>query len=281
MLDFHRTDISRHAPRASHPAAAAPHPAPHPASTHGVWYTIRGCVNQPRRSRVDLNLTPTVSPLMRSLMAHVCWRMAVAAWMSYVSPHIHRPPRPCRALIQWLALTLTPHLCGTQACSRLCYNHGRWARRAPGSRKGAACTPPPCLTALGPHTTRGLASSEECSSWNYRQNTIAERPSWHQSEEAPTPTPPRTAMPAHPMTSQFNNGNLRLTARVRTPVVPRVASASPCTRARTAAPPAPAPPTPDLDGSTERDKLRALPLRGPLGRPPHGSRWRTAHTLTS
>jgi len=141
--------------------------------------------------------------------------------------------------------------------------------------------PPPCLTALGPHTTRGLASSEECSSWNYRQNTIAERPSWHQSEEAPTPTPPRTAMPAHPMTSQFNNGNLRLTARVRTPVVPRVPSASPCTRARTAAPPAPAPPTPDLDGSTERDKLRALPLRGPLGRPPHGSRWRTAHTLTS
>ena len=35
------------------------------------------------------------------------------------------------------------------------------------------------------------------------------------------------------------------------------------------------------DGSTERDKLRALPLRGRMGRPPHGSRWRTAHTLTS
>lgn len=67
---------------------------------------------------------------------------------------------------------------------------------------------PACLTALGPHTTRGLASSEECSSWNYRQNTIAERPSWHQSEEAPTPThpsptspnPPPTPAHAHPRT---------------------------------------------------------------------------------
>ena len=65
-------------PHATHPA---PHTQPqlqpqphltHPASTHGVWYTIRGCLNQPRRSRVDLNLTPTASPLMRSLMAHVC-----------------------------------------------------------------------------------------------------------------------------------------------------------------------------------------------------------------
>ena len=139
-----------------------------------------------------------------------------------------------------------------------------------------ACTPTVPLTALGPHTSRGLASSEECSSWNYRQNTIAERPSWHQSEEAPTPAHPRTAMPAHPMTSQFNNGNLRLTARVRTPVVPRVPSAPPA-RAHAHSHRHP----PDMDGSTERDKLRALPLRGPLGRPPHGSRWRTAHTLTS
>ena len=41
----------------------------------------------------------------------------------------------------------------------------------------------------------GFASAEECSSWNYRQNTIAERPSWHQSEEAPTPTHPLTHAP--------------------------------------------------------------------------------------
>ena len=65
----------------------------HPPTTHGVWYTIRGCLNEPRRSRVDLNLAPTASPLMRSLMAHVRRRMAVAAWMSYVSPHIHRSPK--------------------------------------------------------------------------------------------------------------------------------------------------------------------------------------------
>ena len=30
-----------------------------------------------------------------------------------------------------------------------------------------------------------------------------------------------------------------------------------------------------------RGTLRTLPLRGPMGRQPHGSRWRTAHTLTS
>ena len=79
----------------------------------------------------------------------------------------------------------------------LCYNLWRWRRRrASASSKGAACTPtvPP---RIGLHTARGLASSEECSSWNYRQNTIAERPSWHQSEEAPTPPRPRTAMRPH------------------------------------------------------------------------------------
>ena len=101
---------------ATHPAphTQPSHPAPHPASTRGVWYTIRGCLNQPRRSRVDLNLTPTESPLMRSLMAHVCWRMAVAAWMSYVSPHIHLPPNlAAQSSVHWPPLTLTPHLLRT------------------------------------------------------------------------------------------------------------------------------------------------------------------------
>ena len=79
LLWVARFSPDRHfTPHATHPA---PHTQPqlqpqphltHPASTHGVWYTIRGCLNQPRRSRVDLNLTPTASPLMRSLMAHVC-----------------------------------------------------------------------------------------------------------------------------------------------------------------------------------------------------------------
>ena len=51
---------------------------------------------------------------MRSLMAHVCWRMAVAAWMSYVSPHIHRPPTlAALSFIHWLPQPLTPHLLRT------------------------------------------------------------------------------------------------------------------------------------------------------------------------
>ena len=43
---------------------------------------------------------------MRSLMAHVCRRMAVAAWMSYVSPHIHPSPKSPHAR---LAIRLVPH----------------------------------------------------------------------------------------------------------------------------------------------------------------------------
>ena len=87
------------------PSSAAPRTA---HRTRGVSCTIRGCLHQPRRSRADLNPTPTASPLMRSPMAHARRRMAVAAWMSYVSPHIHPPPKLLPAVIQWPPLTLTP-----------------------------------------------------------------------------------------------------------------------------------------------------------------------------
>ena len=90
-----------HAPPLAAPLAA-PHAAPRtPQRTRGVSCTIRGCLHQPRRSRADLNPTPTASPLMRSPMAHARRHMAVAAWMSYVSPHIHPSPKHLPAAVQW------------------------------------------------------------------------------------------------------------------------------------------------------------------------------------
>ena len=132
-------------PHATHPTPhTQPQPQPrprltHPASTPGVWYTIRGCLNQPRRSRVDLNLTPTASPLMRSLMAHVCLAngrgsVDVLCLSAHYTHPQTLPPCPSKE-----PLTLTPHRYGTQAGSRLCYNLGRWPRRASGASKGAPC----------------------------------------------------------------------------------------------------------------------------------------------
>ena len=96
--------LTRRTPRRT-PSRAAPRTA-HPQRTRGVSCTIRGCLHQPRRSRADLNPTPTASPLMRSPMAHARWHMAVAAWMSYVSPHIHPPPKHLPAVVQ---LSPNPH----------------------------------------------------------------------------------------------------------------------------------------------------------------------------
>lgn len=93
-------------------------------------------------------------------------------------------------------------------------------------------------------------------------------------KQPPSPHAAARRPRAAPMTSQLNKGNLRLTTRENT-LLFRGTLAS-----HAAAPTAPRT-TRLADGSTWRGTLRALPLRGRLGRPPHGSRWRTAHTLTS
>ena len=80
-----------------HPATPPPrHPAPpHPRTPPHAWrfaHNPRPTPHAPRRSRADLNPTPTASPLMRSPMAHARRHMAVAAWMSLcLSAHLSTP----------------------------------------------------------------------------------------------------------------------------------------------------------------------------------------------
>ena len=183
LLWVARFSPDRHfTPHATHPAPhTPPQPQPqphltHPASTPGVWYTIRGCLNQPRRSRVDLNLTPTESPLMRSLMAHVCLAHGRGS-VDVLCLSAHSPtPKPCRAVIHPLA---SPDPDPASFAHRRARGFATTSGDGDDAELQAAAKVrralPPCLPALGPHTARGLASSEECSSWNYRQNTIAER----------------------------------------------------------------------------------------------------------
>ena len=155
------THRAPHAPRAAPHAGAthrpfAPQPPPSPSSPHapdfprphpqppehfpGASCTIRGRPHAPRRSRADLNPAPTASPLMRSLMAHVCLAHGRGSVdVLCLSAHYHPPPDLAVQPTKGSSLTLTPHRYGTQVGSRLCYNLGRWPRRASCASKGAAC----------------------------------------------------------------------------------------------------------------------------------------------
>ena len=172
LLWVARFSPDRHfTPHATHPA---PHTQPqlqpqphltHPASTPGVWYTIRGCLNQPRRSRVDLNLTPTASPLMRSLMAHVCLangrgsvdvlclsaHSPISQVATRTARHPSRFPRapssganPDPALL--VAHRRTPGMGGPQAMANVGARRSKGARRLP---YRLALGPPPTACPRG------------------------------------------------------------------------------------------------------------------------------------
>ena len=135
---FHAT---RHAPRASHTAAATATAAPHTPCEH-TWRLVhnprlpQSAASISCRSQSDAHSEPPDAESYGPCLLGA-WPWQRGCPMSLRT--LHPPPDLAAQPSNGLPLTLTPHRYGTQVGSRLCYNLGRWPRRASGASKGAAC----------------------------------------------------------------------------------------------------------------------------------------------